>query len=75
MNKGFPRLKNLLLNGEERRGEGWGIIADGWKAEADRALELTPECMAELEYWEWFLEQEDEIGGERMAALFLRFVK
>ena len=69
------RLANLHLTGEESRGGGdaWGRLRR--KAEAERRLDLTPEFMADVGWWRWFVNQERPEAGERLTAPFFRFVK
>ena len=69
------RLANLHLTGEELRGGGdaWGRLRRN--AEAERIVKITPEFMADVGWWRWFVQQERWKRGERLTAPFFRFVK
>ena len=51
--RGLLKLIKLHLNGQENRGGGGGWGRDRKKAEAGRALYLTEEFMADVEWWRW----------------------
>ena len=45
------------------------------KAQTKRRLELTPEFMADVVWWRWFVNQERLGTGEWLTAPFFRFVE
>jgi len=64
------RLVNLHLTGEERRGDGdtWARLRKA--ANAERQLDSTPEFMADVGWWGWFVNQSIRKAGERITDSF-----
>lgn len=69
------RLANLHRTGEKLRGGGdeWGRHQR--KEEAEGRLYLTPELMADVGWWRWFVNENRRKTGERLRVPFVLFGK
>ena len=69
------QLTNLHLSGSEAagKGEAWG--AQRRAREKGRRLVLTPEFMADVGWWKWFLGREGGVRGERVTSPAFSFVE